>query len=51
MELYSYTVSAERDVELKKLGYERATVRTDVTRTCKLQASFYCSTKMVLHIL
>ena len=33
----SYTVSAERDVELRKLSYEKATARTDVTRKCKLQ--------------
>ena len=46
----SYTVSVERDVELRKLSYERATVRTDVTRKCKLQASFYYSTNMVLHL-
>ena len=46
----SYTVSAERDVELRKLSYEKATVRTEVTRKCKLQASFYCSTNMVLHL-
>ena len=46
----SHTVSVERDVELRKRSYERATVRTDVTRKCKLQASFYCLTNMVLHL-
>ena len=46
----SYTVSAERDVELRKLSYERATAPTDLTKKCKLQVRFYCSTKMVLHL-
>ena len=46
----SDTVSAERDVELRKLSYERATARTDVTKKCKLQVRFYCSTNMVLHL-
>ena len=46
----SHIVSLERDVELRKRSYERATVRTDVTRKCKLQASFYCLTNMVLHL-
>ena len=46
-QLYS---SAERDVELRKLSYERATARTDVTKKCKLQVRFYCSTNMVLHL-
>ena len=42
--------TAEHVVELKELINERATARTDVTRKCKLQASFYCSTNMVVHL-
>ena len=35
---------------LKELRNERAAAQTDVTRKCALQASFYCSTNMVLHL-
>ena len=42
--------SAEHEVELKKLRNKRAAARTDVTKKCKLQASFYCSTNMVVHL-
>ena len=45
----SYTVVAEHDVKFKKLRYERAAARTDVKRKCKLLASFYHSTDIVLH--
>ena len=47
----SYTVIADHDIKLKKLRYERAAARTGVTRKYKLQASFNCSTGMVLHLL
>ena len=42
--------TAEHEVELKELRNERAAARTDVTRKCKLQASFYCSTNIVVHL-
>ena len=42
--------TAEHVVELKELRNERAAARTDVTRKCKLQAYFYCSTNMVVHL-
>ena len=42
--------TAEHEVELKELRNERAAARADVTRKCKLQASFYCSTNMVVHL-
>ena len=42
--------TAEHVVELKELINERTAARTDVTRKCKLQASFYCSTNMVVHL-
>ena len=38
--------TAEHEVELKELRNER----TEVTKKCKLQASFYCSTNMVVHL-
>ena len=34
----------------KKLRYKKAAARTDVARKCKLQASFFCSTDMLLHL-
>ena len=40
--------TAEHEVELKELRNERAAAQTDVTRKCKLQASFYCSANMVV---
>ena len=40
--------TAEHEVELKELRNERAVAQTDVTRKCKLQASFYCSANMVV---
>ena len=40
--------TAEHIVELKELRNERAAARTDVTTKCKLQASFYCSTNMLV---
>ena len=40
--------TAEHEVELKELRNERAAARTDVTGKGKLQASFYCSTDMVV---
>ena len=46
----SYTAIAEHDVKLKKLRYEKAATQTDATRKYKLQASFNCSTDMVLHL-
>ena len=42
--------TTEHEVELKELRNERAAVRADVTRKCKLQASFYCSTNMIVHL-
>ena len=42
--------TAEHEVELKELRNERAAARADVTRKCKLQASFYCSTNMIVHL-
>ena len=42
--------TAEHEVELKELRNETAAARTDVTGKCKLQASFYCSTNMVVHL-
>ena len=42
--------TAEHEVELKELRNERAAARTDVTRKCELQVSFYCSTNMVVHL-
>ena len=42
--------TAEHEVELKELRNERAAAQTDVTRKCKLQASFYCSANMVVHL-
>ena len=43
--------TAEHEVELKELRNERAAARTDVAnKKCKLQASFYCSTNMVVHL-
>ena len=42
--------TAEHEVELKELRNERAAAQTDVTRKCKLQASFYCSTNMIVHL-
>ena len=42
--------TAEHEVELKELRYERAAAQTDITRKCKLQASFYCSANMVVHL-
>ena len=45
----SYIVIAEHDVKFKKLRHERAAARTDVRRKCKLLASFYHSTDIVLH--
>ena len=33
--------TAEHEVELKELRNERAAARTDVTRKCKLKASFF----------
>ena len=42
--------TAEHEVELKELRNERAAARADVTRKCKLQASFYCSTNIVVHL-
>ena len=42
--------TAEHEVELNELRNERATARTDATRKWKLQASFYCSTNMAVHI-
>ena len=42
--------TAEHEVELKELRNERAAARTDVTRKCKLKASFFCSTNMVVHL-
>ena len=39
----------KHDVKLKELRNERAAAQTDVTRKCKLQASFYCSTNMIVH--
>ena len=42
--------TAEREVELKELRNERAAARADVTVKFKLQASFYCSTNMVVHV-
>ena len=47
---HSYTVTAEHEVELKETRHERAAARTDVTRKCELQASFYCSTNMAVHL-
>ena len=41
---------AEHKVELKELKNERAGAQTYVTRKCKLQASFYCSTNMVVDL-
>ena len=41
-------VKAEQDVKLEKLRYKRAAIRTDVTKKCKLQTSFNCSTDMIL---
>ena len=40
----------KHDVKLKELRNERAAAQTDVTRKCKLQASFYCSTNMIVHL-
>ena len=42
--------TAEHRVELKELKNERAAAQTDVTRKCKLQASFHCSTNIVVHL-
>ena len=42
--------TVEHEVELKELRNERAAARTDVTRKCKLKASFFCSTNMVVHL-
>ena len=42
--------TAEHVVQLKELRNERATARTDVTKKYKLQAFFYCSTNMVVHL-
>ena len=42
--------TAEHEVELKELRNERAAARADATRKFKLQASFYCSTNVVVHI-
>ena len=42
--------TAEHEVELKELRKERAAAQTDVTRKCKLQALFYCSAIMVVHL-
>ena len=42
--------TVEHEVELKELRNERAADRTDVTRKCKLKASFFCSTNMVVHL-
>ena len=42
--------TAEHEVELKELRNERAATQSDVTRKCKLQASFYCSANMVVHL-
>ena len=42
-----HLAAAEHVVELKELRNETA---ADVTRKCKLQASFYCSTNIVVHL-
>ena len=42
--------TAEHEVELKELRNARAAARTDVTGKCNLQASFYCSTNIVVHL-
>ena len=42
--------TSEHEIELKELRNERAAARTDVTGKCKLQASFHCSTNMVVHL-
>ena len=42
--------TVEHEVELKELRNERAAAQTNVTRKCKLQASFYCSANMVVHL-
>ena len=42
--------TAEHEVELKELRNERAATQTDIKRKCKLQASFYCSANMVVHL-
>ena len=42
--------TAEHVVQLKELRNERAAARTDVTKKYKLQAFFYCSTNMVVHL-
>ena len=49
MRVVESPVTAEHEIELKEARNERAAARTDVTRKCELQASFYCSTNMVVY--